>query len=100
MAARPCATCGKATRRNGRGELLHVDYMETANDHAAVLADPHDSQPEDPDYREDYPVGEMIDCYSCKPVVGVKRRCVALGPIVNRADPTQSYRLDCGHLAI
>ena len=48
----------------------------------------------------DYPIGEMIECYECKPVTGELRRCVALGPVTNRADPTQTYRLECGHLAI
>lgn len=32
-----CLVCAKPTRRNGRGELLHVNYMDTANDHVAVL---------------------------------------------------------------
>jgi hypothetical protein len=48
----------------------------------------------------DYPIGEMLECYECKPVEGLLRKCVAFGPVVNRADPTQSYRLECGHLAI
>lgn len=29
----------------------------------------------------------------------VERTVVALGPAINRADPTQTYRLSCGHLA-
>lgn len=48
----------------------------------------------------EYPVGEMIDCYDCKPIVGEKRKCVALGPVTNSADPTQTYKLECGHYAI
>lgn len=35
---RPCAQCGTGVRRNGRGELVHANYMSTANNHAAVLA--------------------------------------------------------------
>jgi hypothetical protein len=60
----------------------------------------------DPEYyggddpEPNWPVGEMIDCYTCKPIVGEPRKCTALGPVVNPADPTQSYQLECGHLAI
>jgi hypothetical protein len=31
---------------------------------------------------------------------GIKRRVVKLGAVVNPADPTQSYVLDCGHTTI
>jgi hypothetical protein len=60
-----------------------------------------------------WPVGELLECYIClrecpdalieKDDHGfpcVMRECVALGPVVNRADPTQSYKLSCGHYAI
>lgn len=58
---------------------------------------------------------ETMDCYECAqldlpnegpPILEdqwghmyVERTVVALGPVVNQADPTQTYRLDCGHLA-
>lgn len=32
-----CTKCGQPTKRNGRRELLHVDYMQHAYDHHAVL---------------------------------------------------------------
>lgn len=47
-----------------------------------------------------YPVGSKLLCYECKPLTGVEQLCTALGPVTNRADPTQTYRLACGHLAI
>jgi len=65
---------------------------------------------DDPEYyggddaEPDYPVGEMIECYQCPTATfhnPVMRKCTALGPVVNqRQDPTQSYQLECGHLAI
>lgn len=61
----------------------------------------------------DYPVGYRMACYECareNPTSTVTRdadgwpcvwrECTALGPVVNRADPTQSYELDCGHTVI
>lgn len=56
---------------------------------------------EEPD--PNWPVGEEMECYQCPTATfhsPVKRKCVALGPVVNPADPTQSYKLECGHLAI
>lgn len=55
-----------------------------------------------------WPVGEPMACYQCEPKTDiddsgfpcVMRVCTGLGPVVNRADPTQSYTLDCGHGAI
>lgn len=56
---------------------------------------------DDYDDGPEYPVGEMIDCYSCTPVTGTPRRCTALGPVTAvRYDATQTYQLECGHLAI
>lgn len=46
---------------------------------------------------------ETMPCYACGGFDGMtapERRIVALGPVVNRADPTQTYRLECGHTAI
>ncbi|WP_433426196.1 hypothetical protein ACQP1V_42950 (plasmid) [Microtetraspora malaysiensis] len=45
---------------------------------------------------------DELDCYACNGFtgVGVKRRVVALGDVVDRADPTQTYKLACGHTAI
>lgn len=43
---------------------------------------------------------EVADCFQCDRF-GVEKKIVALGPIVDaRRDPTQSYRLECGHLTI
>ena len=52
----------------------------------------------------DYPIGEMLPCYTCRPQTDVDadghpcvmRQCTGLGPVVNRADPTQTYLLSCG----
>lgn len=43
---------------------------------------------------------EKMPCHHCKPVDGVMRKVLGEGPITNRADPTQTHRLECGHLAI
>jgi hypothetical protein len=46
---------------------------------------------------------ETIGCYECGGFDGhtaPERTVVALGPVVDRADPTQTYRLACGHTAI
>ena len=53
----------------------------------SIIADVEDDGPE-------YPIGEMIECYQSKPITGILRKCTALGPITNRADPTQTYRLE------
>jgi hypothetical protein len=39
-----------------------------------------------------------LECYKCD-APGVLRQVVARGPIVDRADPTQTYELACGHFA-
>lgn len=62
----------------------------------------------DEDPEDQYPVGHQLPCYDCQPHETTDddgnpasmRECVELGPVVNRADPTQSYKLSCGHLAI
>jgi hypothetical protein len=46
---------------------------------------------------------ETIGCYECGGFDGVtapERKLVALGRVVNRADPTQTYVLACGHTVI
>jgi hypothetical protein len=46
---------------------------------------------------------EQMECYECggfNGADGPMKRVVALGKVVNRADPTQTYRLECGHVAI
>jgi hypothetical protein len=52
-----------------------------------------------------WPIGEMMPCWNCRPQTDVDkdgapcvmRECTGLGPVVNRADPTQTYLLACGH---
>lgn len=62
----------------------------------AAQADEDDRPDEDQD--ENWPIGSTMECYSC-PGDGIAQKIVAIGPIINqRADPTQSYRLACGHL--
>lgn len=44
-----------------------------------------------------------IGCYECGGFDGVtapEQTVLALGPVVNAADPTQTYKLACGHLAM
>jgi hypothetical protein len=46
---------------------------------------------------------DTLDCYECMGFDGVNfiaRKVTALGPVVDRADPTQTYELECGHFAI
>lgn len=47
---------------------------------------------------------ESLPCYECGGFDGVTapaRRVVALGPIAEpHRDPTQTYKLDCGHVTI
>lgn len=55
-------------------------------------------------------IGLEVPCYDCTRAAGlpvdddsacVQRRIAALGPVVNDPfDPTQSYRLECGHVTI
>jgi hypothetical protein len=68
-------------------------------DWSDVLADAERQEDEGPNYPEtNYP--ETIPCFRCLPVNGMERRVLGEGPVTNRADPTQTYRLECGHLAI
>jgi hypothetical protein len=39
-------------------------------------------------------------CHTCGGYEGQRRAVVALGLVVNQADPTQTYTLSCGHGAI
>lgn len=48
---------------------------------------------------------DMLHCYECGGFTGREedaplRKVTKLGPVVNRADPTQSYVLECGHTTI
>lgn len=49
---------------------------------------------------------DRVECHACRRDAGLpmeqapKREVVDLGPVVNRADPTQTYVLKCGHTAI
>lgn len=45
---------------------------------------------------------ETMPCWECGGFNGVtapERTVVDIGPTVNKADPTATYRLSCGHLA-
>lgn len=90
-------------------------FADTMADHVTMMAEEaaleryyHAQGFNDPAYLayceeqegRDYPIGDMLPCFTCKPVTGELRECVGLGPVVNRADPTQSYNLECGHVAI
>lgn len=63
---------------------------------------------EDPDWDGTYdPFADehtthsaWMACFDCNPVHGQQRRCVGEGPVTKGFDPTQTYRLECGHLAI
>jgi len=53
----------------------------------------------------DCPAALEVDCYKCGTGLApqpqpIRRRVVRLGGVVNRADPTQSYLLECDHYAI
>lgn len=46
---------------------------------------------------------ETLGCFECGGFDGhteIPRRVVRLGPVVDRADPTQTYVLECGHTTI
>lgn len=71
-----------------------------------------DTATDDDEPDRDYPVGTELGCWDCgradpeqaKPdehgFPVVMRKCTALGAVVNKADPTQSYELECGHTVI
>lgn len=98
--------------------LAGVDYSGIpGSELSRVITDPytdqHDPMYDDPAYLayeeeqqrrhdegRDYPIGDKLLCYQCKPVTGVERVCTGVGPVVNRADPTQTYVLACGHVTI
>lgn len=49
------------------------------------------------------PLPETLTCHKCPSgdcCAGVEVAVRGLGPVVNVMDPTQTYRLACGHLAI
>lgn len=80
----------------------------TAEDEACFEAHYAMSPEEEAYYEEQMARGELafkaeeMECYECNDFTGhgVTRKVVALGKIVNPVDPTQSYRLECGHTAI
>jgi hypothetical protein len=89
-------------------DLDQYDY-----EHDAAIDQDRAEHPED--YGDDggrYPIGELMACYerarlhpqqAVKDELGypcVMRLCVELGPVVNMADPTQTYALECGHVSI
>jgi hypothetical protein len=51
---------------------------------------------------QDCPEYQEMECYDCSDCHEpyLKRQVIRLGPVVNRADPTQSYVLSCGHYVI
>jgi hypothetical protein len=68
----------------------------------------HDNEAEDAYYEAQAARGELAGvaetapCYECCGFDGVhfvERKIVALGPVINPADPTQTYKLECGHSA-
>ena len=60
------------------------------------------SGPDYPDgYGGDYNLPHTMLCYECKVMDGIERKVLREGPVTNlRQDPTQTYLLECGHLAI
>lgn len=44
---------------------------------------------------------EELDCYECNDFngTGTPRKVAALDKVINPADPTQTYKLACGHIA-
>lgn len=52
-------------------------------------------------FTEGVDMDETLECYACGGFDGVtapERKVVKLGAVVNRADPTQTYILECGHV--
>lgn len=41
-----------------------------------------------------------MECYKCLPVTGIVRKVMELGPVTRGFDPTQTYKLECGHFMI
>jgi hypothetical protein len=75
-----------------------IDRNETLIERLYVhdVHDVHD-EPEDEDEQDDGMggmKGHPLRCHTCKE----DQPIIALGPVVNVADPTQTYRLSCGHL--
>lgn len=95
---RPCQSCGSTGECDSDcPEAAQFTYIEERinrlGEELAML----------PDWFECYDCGRehlmvMSDSWGMK---FVYRRPVGLGPIIeNLRDPTQTYRLECGHLAI
>lgn len=73
-------------------EQIHDAYMTIEASRGALAGSP-----------------ETLPCYDCTREAGlsvmddeavIRREVIALGPVVNPADPTQSYKLACGHTVI
>lgn len=70
----------------------------------------HEDVPEDEDDGVGGLKGHLLPCYDCTRAQGlpvhdddkcVKQPVVSYGPVVNDPfDPTQSYKLSCGHYTI
>jgi hypothetical protein len=103
----------QASAQAERLNVLRLQASEGMTQHARVEAlDDVDSlhANDEPDYDPNYPVGYQMPCYQCATSTTVTRdaegwpcvmrECVSLGPITNKADPTQTYRLACGHTGI
>jgi hypothetical protein len=85
------------------------DWIAQADAEAENFDEPEITDEEQAYYDEQDARGELagspdtLDCYECMGFDGVNfiaRKIVALGPVVDRADPTQSYKLECGHFTI
>lgn len=75
---------------------------------AELAARLEDARAENAYYERELKRGELafcpetMQCWECGGFNGVtapEHTVVALGPVTNRADPTATYRLSCGHLA-
>lgn len=54
--------------------------------------------------NHDSMIGELLECYNCAPpddFGSVTRKVVAYGSVIEQhRDPTQTYKLECGHTVI
>lgn len=98
------------------GTVAICDECQARIDHINGMVGPEDTgrtiedlEAEEAYYAAEAARGELagsphtMPCYACGGYDGVtapEREVVALGLITNRADPTQTYRLACGHTVI
>lgn len=88
-------------------QAMRLDHLGWADAFRKVAAD---EQAEDEWAERQIARGELagspetMGCYACGGFDGVtapQRKVVALGPVAEpQRDPTQTYRLECGHTAI